>query len=93
MLIHFFIKLLILLVLSSQFSAIVHAVEHQFEEEEHHLCSICIHESESKTLLISTNKSVCLNFIVNEKIALYSASTVYENLSTRNARSPPSILI
>ena len=89
----FIIKLLILFVLSSQFATMLHAVEHQFEEDEHESCSICIHEFESKNLLLDSNDFKNFDINNHEKITgtIYSFYLIIP--LNHNARSPPSPLI
>lgn len=87
-------KLLILLVLSLQFVATVHAVEHQFEHnEEHHYCSLCIHEFESKSLLVNKYDLLNIDSNQNQKISKSTYVNYLVNLSNYSARSPPSTLI
>ena len=93
MLHNFIIKLLILFVLSSQFATMVHAVEHQFEEDEHESCSICIHQINSSNLVTDTSQLVNVDFKEYGKITneLYSLNLISH--SNNSASSPPSPLI
>ena len=89
----FFIKLLILFVLSSQFATITHAVEHQFEEDEHETCSICIHQINSNNLVINNNDSSDYHHNKDENIDGTNYSFYFLSLSKQSARSPPYCLI
>ncbi|GEM_PF-2332776 len=89
----FIIKSLILFLLLSQFATMAHALDHQFVEDEHEVCLICIHEMDSKNLLITTEKLVTLDFNDDEKVT--STPCFYEanNLLQLKARSPPHNLV
>lgn len=89
----FIIKPLILFLLLSQFATMVHALEHQLVEEEHEVCSICIHQMDSKNLLIETNKLFSLDFNKHEKVTNTPCYYTARNLSQQKARSPPYNLI
>ena len=85
----FFIKLLILFVLSSQFATITHAVEHQFEEDEHEYCSICIHQINSNNLVIDNNNASYFHHNKDENIDDIIHSFYFLSLSEYRPRSPP----
>ncbi|MBL1142602.1 MAG: hypothetical protein D8M62_11205 [Proteobacteria bacterium] len=87
------IKPLILFLLLSQFSTLAHAIEHQLENEEHEQCLICIHEVDSKNLLIENTKTVSLHFFSEEKINSKSCFFNLTKPSLYNIRSPPILLI
>ena len=87
------IKPLILFLLLSQFATMAHALEHQFAEEEHEYCSICIHQNNSNNLLFQPSHLISdfkeYEKITNKSYSFYSVVRPDNN----SARSPPSLLI
>lgn len=89
MLHNFFTKLLILFVLLSQFATMTHAVEHQFVEDEHEWCSICIHQINSNNLVTNNHDSNKFFHSNDEKIDDAHNTFYLLSLSVYCARSPP----
>lgn len=87
------IKLLILFLLLSQFATVVHAIEHQFLDDEPEQCLICVHESDSKNFLFDSSNFNKPDLNNQEKIGNQAYLYDLEKLSHNNNRSPPSILV
>lgn len=84
------IKLLILVLLSSQFATITHAVEHQFNENhEDEYCSICIYQINSGDLATDASLPITIHFIENEKVTHKRYSLNLIERPNNSARSPP----
>lgn len=86
------INLLILFILLSQFATITHAIEHQFVEDEHESCSICIHQINSNNIVINSNDSNHIHHYNDENINDVQNSLYTLSLSLNSARSPPDLL-
>lgn len=86
------IKLLVLFLLLSQFLTLAHAIDHQLAQDENEQCLICLHDVNSKNILVETTNTISLDFGTYEKTS-YTPYTFYlATPSYHNIRSPPSSL-